>query len=99
MKVENPTSRDIAELAGVSQATVSRAIRSASSRLWRAMAYRFVVAAVPGVLLSVASRYFAVDTKVGLVVAGIAYFTVYFSVCGALRLITIADIKSLFGRK
>ncbi|MDH3550655.1 MAG: LacI family DNA-binding transcriptional regulator, partial [Gammaproteobacteria bacterium] len=27
MKVENPTSRDIAELAGVSQATVSRALR------------------------------------------------------------------------
>ena len=28
MKVENPTSRDIAELAGVSQATVSRALRN-----------------------------------------------------------------------
>ena len=28
MKVENPTSRDIAEIAGVSQATVSRALRN-----------------------------------------------------------------------
>ena len=28
MKVENPTSRDIADLAGVSQATVSRALRN-----------------------------------------------------------------------
>ena len=28
MKVDNPTSRDIAELAGVSQATVSRALRN-----------------------------------------------------------------------
>ena len=28
MKLENPTSRDIAELAGVSQATVSRALRN-----------------------------------------------------------------------
>ena len=28
MKVENPTSRDIADIAGVSQATVSRALRN-----------------------------------------------------------------------
>ena len=28
MKLENPTSRDIADLAGVSQATVSRALRN-----------------------------------------------------------------------
>ena len=33
LKVANPTSRDIAEIAGVSQATVSRALRNSRSRV------------------------------------------------------------------
>jgi hypothetical protein len=63
------------------------------------MLHRFIVAAVPGIILYIVSRYVAMDSIISLAVAGIAYFTVYFGACAILRLVTLDDIRSLLGRR
>jgi O-antigen/teichoic acid export membrane protein len=60
---------------------------------------RFLVAAVPGVLLWLGLQRVVVDDFFGLAGAGIAYFAAYFALCAVVGYITMDDIKSLLGKK
>lgn len=65
---------------------------------WRAMWFRLFTACVPGVALYFAYGRVAGDSIWLLILAAICYFTAYFAICAALRLVTWDDIKSLIGK-
>jgi len=59
---------------------------------------RFLVAVIPGVGLCWISRRLGVDSFIGLAALGIGYIVVYGALARATDLISIGDLKSLFGR-
>jgi O-antigen/teichoic acid export membrane protein len=65
---------------------------------WGQLIARFAMAFVLGVALFAAYRIWPVNGLFGLAIAGLAYFAVYFSLCLAFRFISLADVKSMFGR-
>jgi O-antigen/teichoic acid export membrane protein len=65
---------------------------------WGAMLSRFLTAGLVGCGLYFVYRLRPVESFIGLCVAGMVYFSVYFALSFALRFISVADIRSMFGR-
>jgi O-antigen/teichoic acid export membrane protein len=65
---------------------------------WRRLAGRFTIALIPGLLLGWGYRFYPVDGFIQLAGAGLIYFAVYFAVCFRLGVISLAEVKSIFGK-
>jgi O-antigen/teichoic acid export membrane protein len=66
---------------------------------WWGLIARMGTAVIPGVVLYVVYARSDDYSILGYAVAAALYFAVYFFLCWAFRLLTLADVKSLLGRR